>query len=106
MDKTPTNTLSPNQLDIKDEKIVRIYRLNKLEENQELLLDKLNEINNKLDNNYNNHMKNISKCKSRVEALEKRAKTVDKIIWLLVGATVTELVALVFWTVTHFIAII
>ena len=106
MDKTPTNTLSPTNLDIKDEKIVRIYRLNKLEENQELLLDKLNEINNKLDTNYQKHMEHISKCKSRVEALEKRAKTVDKIIWLLVGATVTELVALVFWTVTHSITIL
>lgn len=106
MDETTNNRLSPNKLDIKDEKIVRIYRLNKLEENQERLLDKLNEINSKLDNNYNKQMENMSKCKTRVEALEKRAKTVDKIIWLLVGATITELVALIFWAVTRSITII
>ena len=86
---------------LKNKSDVRLYRLDRLEENQRAMLEKMDEITTKLDTHYVNNKESFLKCHQRIGILEARAKKVDKILWLFGTVLVTETVGFIFLLVAR-----
>lgn len=78
--------------EIRNHEEVRIYRLHIIEENQIRVLEKINELENKIEIDYTEKISSLDK---RVSFLEKRNNTINKFIWLVIGETLTIIGAVI-----------
>lgn len=71
--------------ELKNNEEVRIYRLHMLEENQVKILNKIDELERKLDENYTDKIKSHD---TRLELLEKSFSDIERFKWLVIVETI------------------
>lgn len=73
--------MEPLHDEVKNNEDVRIFRLHLLEENQVKILRKIEELEEKLDENYNEKIKDLEK---RIALLEECCKNYTKFKWVII----------------------
>ena len=73
---------------VKNKEEVRIYRLHLLEENQVKILNKIDELESSLNENYT---KRIKELEERVALLEKGFKDIEHFKWIVIAETIAVL---------------
>lgn len=100
MKTIPPETINKLDKEVHNKEDVRIFRLTLLEENQVKILQKIEELEEKLVENYDQKIQDHEK---RIVLIEKEVNDIERLRWLVIGETITIIGAIILVIANHII---